>query len=120
MGRKASQVLVEGLEITHIYDFGTSSETKIKVVESRVGKPTTKHPLALMSRNKQPEAECIECDQPATWFCIECMQVDDTMGTLCDEHAKEHPHDAYGEPMPLVNSPRFGMCGYDGPATPPY
>ena len=27
-----------------------------------------------------------------------------------------HPHDQYGEPIPLVNSPRLGMCGYDGPA----
>jgi hypothetical protein len=41
-------------------------------------------------------------------------------GTLCDEHARNHPHDNYGEPTPLVNSPRVGLCGYDGPAEPPY
>jgi hypothetical protein len=41
-------------------------------------------------------------------------------GTACEKHAKEHPHENYGEPIPLVNSPRLGMCGYDGPAAPPY
>lgn len=30
------------------------------------------------------------------------------------------PHDDYGEPIELVNSPRLGMCGYTGPADPPY
>ncbi|WP_127011414.1 hypothetical protein ACF3DV_03465 [Chlorogloeopsis fritschii PCC 9212] len=28
--------------------------------------------------------------------------------------------DNYGEPIPLVNSPRLSLCGYDGPAEPPY
>lgn len=41
-------------------------------------------------------------------------------GFLCDHHAQDHPHDNYGDPMPLVNSPRVGMCGYEGPAEPPY
>ncbi len=36
-------------------------------------------------------------------------------GFLCNEHAKNHPHDNYGEPLPLVNSPRLGQCSYDGP-----
>jgi hypothetical protein len=40
-------------------------------------------------------------------------------GFLCDEHVEGYPHDNYGEPMPLVNSPRLGMCGYTGPAEPP-
>jgi len=31
-----------------------------------------------------------------------------------------HPHKNYGDPLPLMNSPRTGMCGYTGPATPPY
>jgi hypothetical protein len=27
---------------------------------------------------------------------------------------------AYGELMPVVNSPRTGVCGYTGPAEPPW
>lgn len=117
---RAEQVFRPGVELTHIYDFGTSSETLIKVSDIREGKPTTSHPIALMARNLMPEATCIECGQPASWLCIECMVEEESPGTLCEEHAKVHPHSNYGEPMPLVNSPRTGMCGYTGPAEPPY
>jgi hypothetical protein len=117
---RADRVFGSGVELTHVYDFGTSSETVIKVVSVREGHPITKHPIALMARNEAPEEKCIECGQPATWLCIECLYEEESPGTLCDQHAKEHPHQDYGEPMPLVNSPRVGMCGYDGPAEPPY
>lgn len=118
--RKAKAVFNPGIQLTHIYDFGTSSETLINVVGMREGKPTTAHPIALMARNLMPEAKCIECDKPAAWLCTECLIEDEVWGTLCDEHARTHPHDNYGEPIPLVNSPRLGLCGYDGPAEPPY
>jgi len=116
----ASEVFEPGIELTHIYDFGTSSETLIKVVGLRKGKPTTFHPIALMARNLPPADQCIECGQPAAWLCVECLYEENRWGTLCDAHAQTHPHDNYGEPLPLVNSPRLGMCGYDGPAEPPY
>ena len=118
--RKLSEVFQLGVELTHIYDFGTSSETLVKAMETREGKPTTSHPIALMARNRMPEAQCLECEQPAKWLCMECLIEEDKWGTLCDEHMSTHPHGNYGEPIPLVNSPRLGMCGYDGPAEPPY
>ncbi len=120
MQRKISDVFQGGGELTHIYDFGTSSETLVKLVGTREGKPTTSRPIALMSRNTMPEDQCLECGQRATHLCIECLIEEDTWGTLCNEHAQTHPHDNYGEPIPLVNSPRLGMCGYTGPAEPPY
>jgi hypothetical protein len=118
--RRVDQVFRPGIELTHIYDFGTSSETRIKAVETREGPPTTTRPVALMARNLMPEATCIECGQPATWLCMECLIEEEVWGTLCDEHAQRHPHENYGEPIRLVNSPRLGMCGYEGPAEPPY
>jgi hypothetical protein len=41
---------------------------------------------------------------------------------FCDAHTEEHAEDLDHEEMmmPIVNSPRTGMCGYDGPAEPPY
>jgi len=120
VSRKIDQVFRYGAELTHIYDFGTSSETLIKVVGTREGKPTTKHPIALMARNLMPEHKCVECERPARWLCMECVIEEDVWGTLCDEHAKTHPHHEYGGPIELVNSPRIGMCGYTGPADPPY
>jgi hypothetical protein len=120
MKTRIDRIFTVGTELTHIYDFGTSSETLIKGIAIREGKPTTSHPVALMARNSMPEAQCIKCDQPATKLCIECLYEDETPGMLCAQHARTHPHKNYGRPIPLVNSPRLGMCGYTGPAEPPY
>ncbi len=117
--RKISTVFQLGIDLTHIYDFGTSSETMITPIATREGKPITKRPIALLVRNQMPESACIECQQPAEWFCLECLIEANVMGTLCDTHAKIHAHADYGDPIRLVNSPRLGMCGYDGPAEPP-
>ena len=120
MRKRAEKVFEPGLELTHIYDYGTSSYTLVREVSVRRGRPIRSHPIYLMARNALPEASCIECGEPAAWLCHECMIEDGTAGTLCEEHARVHPHDDYGEPVPLVNSPRLGMCGYTGPADPPY
>lgn len=120
MARKAGQVLRPGLELTHVYDFGTSSETLVKVVAARQGRALTKHPITRMARNEPPSLSCMECDEPAAWLCMECVHEDETTGALCQAHVRTHPHEDYGEPLPVVNSPRMGMCGYTGPAEPPY
>lgn len=105
---------------THIYDFGTESVSLIKMAGVREGKPATSHPITLLIRNRPPAYECQECGQPAAWLCMECVIEDEAAGILCDRHVENHPHDNYGEPIPLVNSPRVGLCGYEGPADPPY
>ncbi len=120
MSRKIGEVFRQGGELTHVYDFGTSSETLVKYVDEREGNPLTNKAIALMARNNMPEYPCMECGKPATHLCMECLIDEQTEGVLCDEHTENHPHDNYGEPIPLVNSPRMGMCGYDGPAEPPY
>ncbi|MBU0490994.1 MAG: plasmid pRiA4b ORF-3 family protein [Chloroflexi bacterium] len=117
---QAARLFEPGMVLTHIYDFGTSSETLIKVVEMREGKPLTRHPIYSMARNNMPVVQCMACDQPAQWLCLECLYELDETGYLCDEHVGDHPHEDYGEPMQIVNSPRVGMCGYRGPADPPY
>lgn len=120
--RKANAIFEPGLVLRHLYDFGTTSETDIKVVGFREGKVITNHPIALLARNRMPEMLCMLCDQPAGWLCLECVNEAEEPGTwfLCDEHVNDHPHDQYGDPIALVNSPRLGICGYDGPAEPPY
>jgi hypothetical protein len=107
-----------GLVLTHIYDFGDSSETQIKVVGAREGKPLTKQPIYLMARNNLPEVEKCACGKPGAWLCLDCAEQDDEVALLCEKHAKdEHQDHAL---MPILNSPRTGRCGYSGPAEPPY
>lgn len=119
MTRRAQDAFGPGIELTHVYDFGTTSVTLVKAVDTRVGKPLSRHPIYLMARNQMPPTVCQECGAPGTHLCLECMY---DMGNpvLCAAHARTHPHDDYGEPVALVNSPRLGSCGYDGPAEPPY
>lgn len=119
MSRKAQDALYEGVTLTHIYDYGSTSLTTVKVVAARRGRPLGKHPILLMARNEMPAMNCAECDEPGTRLCVECMY-DMTDAVLCEAHAATHPHEDYGDPLLLVNSPRLGICGYEGPADPPY
>lgn len=120
LSRKADRVFQSVPKLTHFYDFGTTSETEILVIGSRQGIPLTQHPITLLMRNAEPEAPCQVCGQPAKWLCLVCEDEDYPSGLLCEEHAKDHPHDDYGDLVKWVNSPRVGICGYSGPAEPPY
>ena len=120
MSRRIERVFRPGVELLHEYDFGTTSDTIVKAVAIRKGKPLGEHPIVLMARNQPPEFLCMECERPATRLCQECQFEYEESGFLCDLHAKEHPHEEYGELIEILNSPRLGMCGYTGPADPPY
>jgi hypothetical protein len=120
MRRRISGILELGDVLTHIYDFGTSSETLIKAIGKREGHPVTTRPIVLLVRNVMPQYTCIECAKPASWLCFECLIEEDVWGTLCEKHKKTHPHGKDYGTVQIVNSPRLGMCGYSGPADPPY
>lgn len=112
------QLFRPGLKMRYEYDFGSTTELLITVMAERQGKPLTEHPIFLMARNKFEPPPCMVCGKPATFLCTECMYSEDGQCELCDEHADEHEHDDML--LALVNSPRVGVCGYDGPAEPPY
>ena len=120
MARRAQEVFAPDTELTHVYDFGTSTVSLVRAVEVRTGRALGRHPILLMARNEMPAAACAECGAPGARLCLECMYKADTNPVLCEAHAASHPHEEYGEPVPLVNSPRSGECGYTGPAEPPY
>lgn len=120
MRRRAADVFQRGAPVTHTYDFGDSSYTQVTLVTTREGVPTTRWPIALMVRNRLPEAPCAKCGEPATHLCLACLQGSDGVATFCAEHRKQHRHAHWPSPVPLVNSPRLGMCGYEGPAHDPF
>jgi len=111
------KLFMPGMEIPYEYDFGSTTELIIKVMDRRRGQPTTPHPIVLMGRNKFEPPPCTECDEPATYICTECTYARDRY-EFCDAHARGHEHEEYL--MALVNSPRTGVCGYSGPGLPPY
>jgi len=122
MNARIADLFYPGAELTHIYDFGTPSETIIKTVAVREGKPLTSHPITMLFRNEMPEYECSECENISSWLCMDCLIEEGEWVTLCDRHEKTHSHNADedAQTIRLVNSPRLGLCGYTGPAEPPY
>ncbi|WPD24115.1 MAG: hypothetical protein SD837_06050 [Candidatus Electrothrix scaldis] len=119
MDTKVGDFFQPNLELTHLYDFGDSSETQIKVVAAREGKPMSEHPIYLMARNELPEVENCACGSPGAWLCTGCTENDDEFALLCTQHAKDKEHEDHNL-IPIINSPRTGRCGYDGPAEAPY
>lgn len=105
MSRKIDNIFSSGIEETHIYDFGTSSETLLRTVSVREGQPLTGKPIYLMAHNKLPEVECSECGAPADWFCAGCLIELGEWINLCKAHPDDHDHDEYGRPLSLVNLP---------------
>ncbi len=108
-----SEVLKPGMKFTHEYDFGTTTELKLVVVSRYDGKiaKDDEDPIHVMARNNPPELVCEVCGKPATLVCSECIWGGE--GFVCNDHATEHNLDML---LPVVNSPRIGMCGYTGEA----
>ncbi len=82
----------------------------IKVISDREVEAKGKA-IQVLARNTPPVILCEECGKPATNVCSQCIF--DGKGWLCDDCAEEHE---CGEEMllPVVNSPRVGMCAYTG------
>jgi hypothetical protein len=109
MSAKLGDVLAPGLKFTHEYDFGTTTELALKVVAERQGAVKR---IEILARNDPPMIPCAECGKPATQVCSMCVY-SGPEAWLCEEHAIDHEcGDDYF--LPVVNSPRVGMCGYTG------
>lgn len=109
MNIKLYSVLSVGKTFSYEYDFGTTTELKLKVVGERQGSRPAKG-VHVLARNYAPTFTCVECGQPARWIY--------TWGeykAYCNAHAKEHKDWEDGF-LPVVNSPRAGDCGYIGPS----
>jgi hypothetical protein len=103
-------LLSPGATLRYEYDFGTTTELTIKVAAVRRG-PADAEFIRLLARNDPPEVPCESCGRPAARICSQCIF--EGGGWLCRACARKHK---CGEEMllPVVNSPRVGMCGYTG------
>lgn len=110
MDVKLSEVLSPGMKLDHIYDFGSTTHLRLKVVsEDESGLAGQK--IRVLARNEPPVIPCGNCGKPAAKVCVDCAYSE--QGWLCEECAAKHE---CGEEMflPVVNSPRVGVCGYTG------
>lgn len=98
-----------GDRLGYEYDFGSSTELVVGLSGGAEGR--FRSSAHLVARNEAPTWPCEECGQPATAVCTQCAY--EGKGFRCAEHAVGHD---CGEEMmlPVVNSPRMGVCGYTG------
>jgi len=115
MSRKAKDALNKGLALDYEYDFGSTTELTITVMDEYPVKADQK--IVLLSRNEPLPILCAICDKaPATKICQFCIYGEPAW--FCDKCAKKHAKkcDDFEEEnsLPVVNSPRMGVCAYEG------
>jgi hypothetical protein len=78
--------------------------------EGRIGGESVR----LLSQNEAPVWECEVCGEDASWICTFCMY-ERQNPFYCELHSEDHDCDEPEMLLPVVNSPRMGMCDYTGP-----
>lgn len=102
----------KGEKVVHEYDFGDTTELVITFGESvTAGKLPGREKIKLIARNNTPALACDACGKPAVHICPVCAY--DGEGWLCNDCVDKHECDA-GMLLPVTNSPRCGICGYEG------
>ena len=110
-GKVGSALHRKGLEFTYEYDFGSTTTLTGQVLGVRQGN-LGRAAVRLLARNDAPEWRCGECSRPATVVCPFCIHEGSYL--FCETHAQEHPCAEEEVYLPVVNSPRMGICGYVG------
>lgn len=104
------KILMPGTNFAHEYDFGTTTTLRLKCLSERNGNKLKK--IEIIARNEIPDFKC-KCGKAARDVCSQCAFEIGTDALMCTQCSKKHK---CGEEMvlPVVNSPRMGMCGYTG------
>ena len=111
MGARLSRILQVGMTFSYEYDYGSTTELRMKVLAVRDQVPA-RGQVQLLARNDPPQVACEQCgDRPAVHICAECAWRGE--GWLCETCIAGHKC-GEGMYLPVVNSPRAGVCAYSG------
>ena len=106
-----SELLSVGQKFGYTYDMGSSTELMLEVQALEMVGGREGAPLRLLARNLPPLLICSKCEAPARW--VHSWEYDENTGgplLYCGRHGKS----TRDEQLPVVNSPRMGVCGYQG------
>lgn len=108
-------VLHQGLVMGYQYDFGSTTELVIKVLGHGAG-AVNGDAVTILSRNIPPEIFCSKCGRrPAEWISPwRYYEADAFRCGKCLEEEEEQNPDSEEWYLPVCNSPRMGVCGYEG------
>jgi hypothetical protein len=111
---KARRVFEKGTKIWYAYDFGSTTELDIRCIS--VHPVATKESIRILSRNEPLDIPCDSCmKKPAEQLCT--VHGDGSDMFFCEACAEKHAktcEDAEYAMLSVVNSPRMGVCAYEG------
>lgn len=121
MKTNAIRVLSREGPLGYEYDFGTPTSLHVKMVCRCPGGGLDEDGVEVVARNADIPHDCGACGAKgeAAEVCRTCLWMDREC-LLCKKCAEKHEHGKGEEPvdegtfLPVVNSPRMGMCGYTG------
>jgi hypothetical protein len=115
MSYRVEDVFQPRIKIYHDYDFG--STTRVYLKAHKHYQLNLKEKIILLSRNEPLKIMCSMCKkEPAVNICTACWYEEEAF--FCEACSEKHAEECedfndYAQ-MPVVNSPRMGVCGYTG------
>lgn len=113
LSAKLYDVLEPGLKFTYAYDYGSTTDLKLKVMGVFQAPVDRGESVRLLARNLPPSFTCAECGKPATQLAGGGYGLD-LDHCYCTNCAKRLGMEEQEMLMPIVNSPRVGVCAYCG------
>lgn len=121
MGRyEISKAIPLGKKFLHRYDFGDTTELELEAL-AEMELPAAADRIHLLARNAPPVFNCRFCDAPAKWVCSRCIYQGLNKALMCENCIERHGQVCVEKEyfddsllLPVVNSPRMGVCGYEG------
>ena len=113
MEEKVGAVFRPGVKLSYEYDFGSTTRLSLRVVAEREGWVVKPNDLHVLARNDPPHIPCGRCQQGAATL-IDVENSYEESGWLCARCAEETDLAGSDMTLPVVNSPRTGVCGYTG------
>ena len=102
-----NKVIQPKSKFSYEYDFGSTTMIYVECISLKKGNEG----IHIIARNNLPEIKCNKCGSIAEEICSQC--IDEGLGFLCKGCAKKHEC-GIDILLPVVNSPRLGICGFTG------
>jgi hypothetical protein len=108
------KVLKVGQKFSYEYDFGSTTDLTLKVVSEREGwiGDMEEDNIEVIARNIQPVILCKACGKPARIVVSGYFNVEEN--AYCSKKCVRKSGEDTEMLLPVVNSPRVGVCGYTG------
>ena len=110
------KVLKVGQKFSYEYDFGSSTDLTLKVLSEREGanqnEDEDEDTIEILAQNIEPVMLCKVCGKPAKFVVGGYFDVEEN--AFCSKKCVKKSGEDAEMLLPVVNSPRVGVCGYTG------